>query len=57
MGQTKKLLDAIFELEFDETSYPEDMDMDYEIWLAQKEAEKSAYEEHLADQSKFNNFA
>lgn len=47
MGQTKKLLDAIFELE--ESIYPEDMELDYEIWVAQKEAEQSAYEELLSD--------
>ena len=48
MGQTKKLLDDIFD--FDETSYPEDLDMDYEIWLEEKkEAERAAYEEHLSD--------
>jgi hypothetical protein len=49
MGQTKKLLDAIFEL--DESIYPEDMELDYEIWLAQKEAEKTAYEEMLTDKN------
>jgi hypothetical protein len=48
MGQTKKLLDSIFD--FDDTSYPEDLDMDYEIWLEEKkEAERAAYEQHLSD--------
>jgi hypothetical protein len=49
MGQTKKLLDTIFEFEFDETSYPDDLDMDYAIWLTQKQEEESAYEQHLMD--------
>lgn len=49
MGQIKKLLDEIFELEFDETNYPQDMDMDYQIWLEQKQQEQLAYEEHLSD--------
>ncbi len=49
MGQMKQLLDNLFELELDESIYPEDMELDYEIWIAQKEAEKSAYEELLAD--------
>jgi hypothetical protein len=49
MGQTKKLLDAIFELELDESNYPDDLQMDYEIWVLQKEQEKLAYEELLAD--------
>jgi hypothetical protein len=49
MGQTKKLLDEIWELENDLTNYPDDMDRDYEMWVAQKEAEKLAYEEMLAD--------
>lgn len=49
MGQMKQLLDAIFELELDESRYPDDLEMDYQIWLAQKEAEKSAYEELLGD--------
>jgi hypothetical protein len=50
MGQTKKLLDTIFELDFDNTSYPDDLDMDYEIWLEEKrEAERAAYEQHLSD--------
>jgi len=48
MGQTKKLLDEIYELETTIT-YPDDMDLDYENWLAQKQAEQSAYEEMLAD--------
>jgi len=49
MGQIKTLLDNIFELELDETKYPDDLQMDYEIWLLQKEAEKAAYEELLSD--------
>ena len=49
MGQTKKLLDAIFELELDESNYPDDLEMDYQIWVAQREAEQSAYEELLSD--------
>jgi hypothetical protein len=50
MGQTKKLLDSIFEFDFDNTSYPDDLDMDYEIWLEEKkEAERAAYEQHLCD--------
>lgn len=57
MGQIKKLLDTIFELEFDNTEYPEDMDMDYEIWLRQKESEQLAFEEMLADSKQFSNFA
>ena len=56
MGQIKKLLDTIFELEFDETEYPQDMDMDYEIWLQQREQEQLAYEELLSDNFKtYNN--
>ena len=49
MGQMKQLLDNIFELELDESKYPDDLQMDYELWLLQREAEKAAYEEHLAD--------
>jgi hypothetical protein len=49
MGQMKQLLDNLFELELDETKYPDDLQMDYEIWLLQKEQEKLAYEELLAD--------
>ena len=49
MGQMKKLLDNIFELELDESMYPDDLQRDYEIWLLQKEAEKAAYEELLGD--------
>ena len=49
MGQMKQLLDNIFELELDESKYPDDLQMDYEIWLAQREAEKAAYEEMMAD--------
>ena len=50
MGQTKKLLDEIFDIEFENTNYPDDMDMDYQIWLEEKkEAERAAYEEHLSD--------
>jgi hypothetical protein len=50
MGQTKKLLDTIFEFDFDNTSYPDDLDMDYEMWLEErKEAERAAYEQHLCD--------
>jgi len=49
MGQTKKLLDAIFELEFDETFYPDDMDYDYQKWVEQREQEQLAYEEMLSD--------
>jgi len=49
MGQMKQLLDNLFELELDESNYPDDLQMDYEIWIAQKEAEKAAYEELLAD--------
>jgi hypothetical protein len=50
MGQTKKLLDSIFDFDFDNTSYPDDLDMDYEIWLEEKrEAERAAYEQHLSD--------
>ena len=49
MGQMKQLLDNIFELELDESNYPDDLHMDYEIWVLQKEAEKSAYEELLSD--------
>jgi hypothetical protein len=49
MGQMKQLLDNLFELELDESNYPDDLQMDYEIWVAQKEAEKLAYEELLSD--------
>ena len=49
MGQIKTLLDNLFELELDESNYPDDLQMDYEIWVAQKEAEKLAYEELLSD--------
>lgn len=50
MGQTKKLLDEIFDIEFENTNYPDDMDMDYQIWLEEKkDAERAAYEEHLSD--------
>lgn len=49
MGQIKKLLDEIFDVEFDTTNYPEDMDMDYQIWLEQKKCEQAAFEEHLSD--------
>jgi hypothetical protein len=49
MGQIKQLLDNLFELELDETQYPDDLQMDYEIWLLQKEQEKLAYEELLSD--------
>jgi len=37
MGQIKTLLDNIFELELNESKYPDDLQMDYEIWLLQKE--------------------
>jgi hypothetical protein len=47
MGQIKQLLDFIFEEEM--VTYPEDMDLNYEQWLAQREAEQSAYEELLSD--------
>jgi hypothetical protein len=47
MGQIKQLLDFIFEEEM--VTYPEDMDLNYEQWLAQKEQEKLAYEELLSD--------
>lgn len=47
MGQTKRLLDEIYELET--TIYPDDMDLDYENWLEQRQAEQSAYEEMLSD--------
>jgi len=54
MGQTKRLLDEIWELENDITNYPDDLDRDYEMWVAQKEqeqleAEYAAYEEMLSD--------
>lgn len=57
MGQTKKLLDEIFDIEFEETNYPDDMDMDYQLWLEQKkELEREAYEQHLSDTYKtYNN--
>jgi hypothetical protein len=47
MGQMKKLLDEIMDL--DTSIYPEHLEMDYEIWLAQREAEQLAYEELLSD--------
>lgn len=56
MGQIKKLLDTIFEIEFETTNYPDDMDMDYQIWLEQKKAEQAAYEEMLADSKHFDTF-
>jgi hypothetical protein len=47
MGQIKRLLDDLL---LEETYlFPDDLHMDYEIWVLQKEAEKSAYEELLAD--------
>jgi DNA-binding protein H-NS len=49
MGQTKKLLETILELEFDETLYPDDMDRDYQKWVEQRQQEQLAYEEMLAD--------
>jgi hypothetical protein len=49
MGQMKQLLDNLFDLELDESKYPDDLQMDYEIWLLQKEQEKLAYEEMLSD--------
>lgn len=49
MGQIKTLLDNLFELELDETQYPDDLEMDYQLWLLQKEQEKLAYEELLGD--------
>jgi hypothetical protein len=49
MGQIKQLLDNIFELELEESQYPDDLEMDYQIWLLQKEQEKLAYEELLSD--------
>lgn len=55
MGQIKKLLDTIFEIEFETTNYPEDMDLDYQLWLEQRKCEQEAYEEHLSDQYKLNN--
>ena len=55
MGQIKKLLDTIFEIEFETTNSPEDMDMDYAIWLEQKKAEQAAYAEHLSDPYKTSN--
>jgi hypothetical protein len=50
MGQTKKLLDVIFEL--DECRFPDDMDFIYESWLNEREQklqEQLAYEELLSD--------
>ena len=47
MGQIKTLLDNLFEIE--ETIYLQDMDMEYELWLKQKEQEQLAYEELLND--------
>ena len=47
MGQIKTLLDNLFEIE--ETIYLQDMDMEYELWLKQREAEQLAYEELLND--------
>lgn len=50
MGQTKKLLDDLYELDFVTGDYPEDLDRDYELWLEnQWEAQRSAYEQHLSD--------
>jgi hypothetical protein len=37
MGQMKQLLDNIFELELDESQYPDDLQMDYELWLLEKQ--------------------
>ena len=47
MGQMKLLLDNLFEI--GDSIYPDDLELDYEIWLAQKEAEQAAYEELLSD--------
>ena len=47
MGQIKQLLDFLFIDEL--TVYPDEMDISYEEWLAQKEQEKLAYEEMLSD--------
>jgi hypothetical protein len=47
MGQTKKLLDFIFEDELN--IFPDDCDMSYEEWVEQKELQQSAYEEMLGD--------
>lgn len=50
MGQTKKLLDDLYELDFVTADYPEDLDRDYELWLEErKEVEREAYEQHLSD--------
>lgn len=47
MGLTKKMLDEFFEL--DEVNYPDDLDLSYESWCEQRDLEKIAYEEMLAD--------
>jgi hypothetical protein len=47
MGQIKTLLDNLFEIE--ESIYPQDVELDYQEWLAQKQAEEAAYEEMLSD--------
>jgi hypothetical protein len=40
MGQMKQLLDNIFELELNESQYPDDLQMDFELWLLQKERQE-----------------
>ena len=48
MGQIKRMYE-----EMELMTIPDDLDYQYEQWLA----EKSAYEEMLADSQGFNNFA
>jgi hypothetical protein len=47
MGQIKELLDFLFI--DDLTIFPDDLDLTYEEWIAQKQQEKLAYEEMLSD--------
>lgn len=44
MSYTKKLWEQVQEI-----VYPDDLDHEYEMWLEQKKAEQSAYEELLSD--------
>lgn len=47
MGLTKKMLDDFFEVSL--STYPDDLDSDYQEFLEQKKLEQSVYEELLSD--------
>ena len=51
MGQIKRLLDN------EDVIFPDDMDMEYQKWVEENEAELPAYEEHLADIAIMSKFA